>query len=303
MTALIEHGSTIGDHNHAEWLERRRQSIGASECAAVLGVSPYPNATRLNVYLRKLGRMPEIVENAAMRRGKRQEGMILDEYRELTGQAVADQVFLVHPILPHMTATLDGVRDDGAIVEIKCVGYRSAHQWGEEGTDEIPWHYLCQVHHQLAVSGAPRAEVAALIGGSDLRIYQVARDDQVIARIEELLTEFWAHVVNEVPPEITGIDLPLMRHLYPDTVGMIELGDEQLELVRVFEQLGGAIKEQEAERAAVKTQILDAMGNASLASLPDGRQLTRKLVEVGESQITRKAYSFIDFRIKKGRAQ
>jgi hypothetical protein len=101
--------ASLPSADRAAWLAARRTGIGASEVAAVLGLSPYESP--LDVYCRKLGLVPEKAETEAMRWGLRLEPLLAAEYAERTGYPlVATQVFLRHPDKPFLLATLDGVR-------------------------------------------------------------------------------------------------------------------------------------------------------------------------------------------------
>jgi hypothetical protein len=51
------------------------------------------------------------------------------------------------------------------------------------------------------VTGRPKTLVGALIGADDLRVYEVSRDEEVIAEIRRRVCEFWnEHVLKGIPP-------------------------------------------------------------------------------------------------------
>lgn len=266
--------TAVDTTDRASWLAERNTGIGASEAAAVLGVSPW--ATPLEVYLRKTGQLPPVETSEAMRRGLRLEDDIAEEYLERVGGSLETQLFLRHPARPWMIATIDGRRSDGRIVEFKAVGWRSAGEWGEEGTDEIPGHYLCQVLHQMDVAGTDVVDVAALIGGSDFRVYHVERDDAVIDRMVEIEAEFWGRVERQDPPRASDpADATLLRHLYPEATGEVALPDEASRLVLEWEAAGASIRELEDHRKRLECRVREAIGPAEVASLSDGRRLKR----------------------------
>ena len=181
------------------WLASRRQGIGGSDVAAILGISPW--RTPLDVYLDKTGQSQDAAETPAMRWGTLLEPVMLDEFERTTGLSVERNLpMLASQEHPHMLANLDGVASDGAIVE--CKTSRSADGWGEIGSADIPPHYQTQVAHYLAVTGATSAWVPVLIGASDFRIYQVHRDEPFIADLIEAERDFWqGHVLAGIPPE------------------------------------------------------------------------------------------------------
>ena len=207
------------DIDRAAWLAERQNGIGASEAAAAIGVSPYD--TPLDLFLRKTGQKPPVETTRAMMIGLLMEPVLAELYSEETGVGFADaQAFRRSELVPWMFATLDRVRTDGRIVELKTAGARVASEWGEAGSDQIPAHYLVQVIHQMVVAEATVADVAVLIGGQDFRVYTVERDDAVAERLVELESAFWSHVRQQVPPEFDAAkDAENLVYLYPESVG------------------------------------------------------------------------------------
>jgi putative phage-type endonuclease len=295
----IASGTCITPENYGEWLETRDDGIGGSDAASVLGVG---HGTALQVYLRKLGLMPPPDMNMAMRIGKLLEQSVGILYREDAGHEFAsEQLFLRSPTHPFMTATIDFMRTDGRIVEAKVVGGRSAHLWGEAGTDEVPAHCLVQVHHQMLVSGTDVVDVAALIGGIDFRRYTVYRDDDVAARIVAVEQEFWDRVLRRDPPPVDPArDGQALARLWPRAEGEVELGPVGELLVEQWEAHGKAIHDHQEARERCKTELLAWMEEAASARLADGRLLTRRVVQVAERVVKSRAYSYTDLRLRKG---
>src|SRR6266550_2596225 len=180
-----------------EWLAARRTGIGGSDAPAVLGLSPW--RTPFEVWAEKTGDLTvdEREPNEAMNWGTILERAILNEYSRRSGVETVEVGLLRHPDLSWMICSPDAVAAD-RIVEIKTT--RSSSGWGDQGTDEIRLHYLVQVHHNLIVSGAPLADVAVLIAGSDYRIYHVEPHDALYAQILDQDAAFWASVQALEPP-------------------------------------------------------------------------------------------------------
>jgi putative phage-type endonuclease len=293
-------GTCITPADRDAWLAERQRSIGGSEAAAAIGVSPYESA--LGLYLRKIGAASPVRETEAMRWGTRLEPAIAEAYQEATGHSfIAAQQFLRSPDHEWMTATIDRVRDDRRLIEFKTAGIRSAHLWGEPGTDEIPIQYMVQVHHQLVVAGAEVADVATLIGGQELRIYTIDRDDDVAARIVEREAEFWSRVERRDPPPVDpGRDGDLMATLFPRAVGEVDLGPVGCTLFAEYEYYSREIKVAQEGREKAKVELLALMKDAASARLGDGRIITRKIINVEGRTIVRHPYSYVDLRLRKG---
>lgn len=196
----------------------RREGIGGSDAAVVLGVSKWKSSYEL--WCEKTAKLdprdqPEGLRpvNKAMSWGNRLESVVLDAFVEERGIAVPYRdVQIVHRQHSFILGSLDGLASDGCPVEVKTSKY--ADDWGDSGSAEIPDHYYPQVQHYIGLyPNAHGAHVAALIGGNDLRTYFVPRDEQFISDLFLLETDFWLnHVVAGVAPEPTS--LPGMTHRY-----------------------------------------------------------------------------------------
>jgi len=192
----------------AEEQERRRRGIGASEAAAVLGLSPW--ATPADVWARKLGLTEDAPESDAMAFGVRVEGLIVDWYIERTGNSTSTAGTMDDPGGRPIYATPDRIvyrtSPPGPRLLLEAKSTRSCDEgagWGEEGTDAIPDGYLVQVAVQMACADLDRCDVAALdLSARRLRVYRVDRDRETERAIMDALAEWWERYVvrREAPP-------------------------------------------------------------------------------------------------------
>lgn len=238
-----------------DWLKLRRQGIGGSDVAAILGLSKWK--TPLDVFNDKTGESaPEEQEdNASMEWGRRLEPVIRDKYAEATGFKVAKpDLMLVSDEHPFMIADVDGIAEDGRILECKTA--RTARDWGEEGMDEIPEYYQTQVQHYMAVTGAAACDVAVLIGGSDFRIYTVKRDQELIDILIKEESKFWnEHVVPGIAP--SPMTLAETESAYPASNGQSREASPEIEsdlsdLVRAEREMNEAKSRVSELRAKVQ---------------------------------------------------
>lgn len=287
----------------AAWHERRRSVIGASDAAAVAGLSPW--ATALGVWVDKVKPPTANEMTEAQATGLAQEPAIAKLYQRRTGIPLAEpaESIIVHAKHPFMGASIDRLRPDRGIVELKNVNGRMANLWGDDGTDQIPDHVGLQVAHQMACADTDRAEVAALIGGCELRVYPIPRNESLIARLIEIEAAFWDHVLTRTapPPDWNHpTTAALIAAMYPPQEGEeVTLDDAALALVEQFDEWGEEEKKAKAQRAAVKARLIERMGTAALALLPNGRLIARNTIQ-------RKAYTvdaceYVDFRIRAAR--
>lgn len=234
-----------------EILAQRRKGIGGSDVAGILGISPW--TTPLDVYLDKIGEADPLEMTAPMRWGLLLEDEIAQEYSRQTGRKVRRvNRILQHPEHPFMLASLDRtvVADGGVkrILEVKTVGkWSKQDEWGPDGTDEIPEHYLCQTSHYLAVTGAEIADVAVLIAGQDFRIYEVRRNQKLIELLIREEGRFWNdHVESRTPPECQSLE-DVKRRWPLCTGGSVRLTDDQVQHLIQRESLKANIRQLQAE--------------------------------------------------------
>lgn len=254
----------------AQWLAERRQGIGASESAAVLGLSPYK--TPLDVYLEKTGEAPAQADNEAMYWGRELEGAILRRYQRDTGRELQTVQRTYRSALhPFMTATPDAVGSD-RLVEVKTAGIRSAVEWGDPGTDAVPVAYLVQVTHQMIVTGHQLADLAVLIGGQDYRVYAVPLDAELAAAIIEREATFWQAVEARQPPAPTTNAGAFAR--WPKDAGTsIVASADVYEACQRLKAVKADIKAREADAEALEVAVKACMAEAATLTGPDGKAL------------------------------
>jgi putative phage-type endonuclease len=282
-----------------EWLGERAYRLGASETASAIGVNQYESQLRL--WLTKTGKLPAKEANEAMEIGSAMEPVILDLYSRRTGNKIArTQVFHVSDEHDFLCATLDGITEGGINVQAKNVGCQAISQWGPEVTDEVPHQVLVQVQQEMYVSGLTMTHIPALMGGSELRIYKIKRDDKLIDRIVTMAGAFMQQVEDrKYPQPDKGRDSGLLHYLFPECEGEMLFDDEQTAIVHQWEEAGEQLKLLEKTKDGLKMDILMAMKEASLAILTDGRALARSITHVPASVREVKSYSFPVLRVKK----
>lgn len=170
------------------------ESIGASEIAACVGLSPY--AGPADIWARyALGvRTPE---NEAMARGKRLESYVLDW--------AADE--LPFPIIPNtlrrvaspLHATPDALSADGTRgVEAKTT--RDARGYGESGTDQIPVGYQLQCQAQIRVYRFEVVYVPVMLPYFERRLYQIEPNREIGDMLEDAARNMLRLIEARTPP-------------------------------------------------------------------------------------------------------
>ncbi len=211
--------------NYQQWLEIRKQGIGSSDAATACGLNPY--MSMLELWMIKTGRMQQNIEDesagyAPLYWGKQLEPLVAEYYSMHTN----NKVRRVNAVLQHpdedkqfMLANLDYAvvgSDEVQILECKTVGEYGAKLW----RDGVPLYVLCQVQHQLAVTGKQAAHICALICGHETKIYKVTRNETVIQHIINAERHFWQCVESGIPPSVDASDsaAKALQQLYPEQI-------------------------------------------------------------------------------------
>ncbi|MFC5428756.1 YqaJ viral recombinase family protein [Paraburkholderia denitrificans] len=266
------------DLSREDWLAVRRTGIGGSDAAASVGLNPYMSA--LELWLDKTGRgdglpRPDPTDTTSPTYwGNLLEPIVAAAYTQQTGNRVRKvNAVLRHPSIPFMLANLDreivGV-PSVQVLECKTAGEFGARLWREG----VPDYVVCQVQHQLSVTGKQAADVAVLLCGQKLEVHRIQRDDALIARLIELEAAFWRYVETDTPPPADGSESAdrALRCLYPGTGGTVDFSDDR-QLSSAFADLVAVradIEQREAQEAMLKQTIHQAMREADRALFETG---------------------------------
>lgn len=192
---IKENNMSIPEQNTQEWLEWRKNKIGASDAPIVMGKSPWKTPHEL--YEEKIGLKNDFRETTAMARGKALEPYALESFCNHIGVVLAPKVF-VHPKHEYIIASIDGVSADGkTAVEIKCPGVRT-HVLAMEG--KISDHYQIQMQHQMEVLGLDSIYYYSY-DGDDGVVLTLNRDQNLINDMLQAEHEFYECIKSKTPPE------------------------------------------------------------------------------------------------------
>ena len=273
--------------SQAEWLEIRRQGIGSSDCAAACGLNPY--MSMLELWMIKTGRVKQNIEeesegHAPLYWGKQLEPLVAQYYSMHTKHKVRR----VNAVLQHqdadkhfMLANLDYSVVGNAevqILECKTAGEYGAKLW----RDGVPLYVLCQVQHQLAVTGKNAAHICVLLCGHETKIFKVTRSESVIQHIVNAERYFWECVEKDIPPDADASRsaAKALQQLYPEHVPLSstdlsedETANQQFaQLIQVRNQ----IEKQQQQFDLLKHQLQAQMQEAERATFKTGSVTWKK---------------------------
>ena len=273
--------------DYQAWLEVRKQGIGSSDAAAACGLNPY--MSMLELWMIKTGRVQQNIDDessghAPLYWGKQLEPLVAEYYSMHTN----NKVRRVNAVLQHpdpdkafMLANLDYAvvgNEDVQILECKTAGEYGAKLW----RDGVPLYVLCQVQHQLAVTGKQAAHICVLLCGQETKIYKVSRNEALIEQIIQAERLFWECVENDVPPAVDASEsaAKALQQLYPEHLPLstTDLSEDE-QANQQFEQLLQArsqIDKHQEQFDLLKHQLQAKMQEAERATFKVGSVTWKK---------------------------
>lgn len=175
------------DQGSPSWLRWRRSGIGASDAAAIMGVSPWSSVTDV---ISEKGGFADGRDTPAMARGRALESTARAACADHLGTSLTP-ICVESVECPWLRASLDGLSDDRrTVVEIKCPGARD-HASALKGL--VPTHYKPQLQHILAVTGLDAIYYWSYRDGCGTCIC-VQRDEEYIQRLVATERLVWLRV-------------------------------------------------------------------------------------------------------------
>lgn len=259
-----------------EWHAARADSLGGSEVAAVLGLSPWQSPFSL-WHAKRNGWISDA--NPEMEWGHYLEPALLAWFEDHHGCQLERGWTYQRNGWRH--ANPDGVVTSftaamqprpGDVVEAKKAS--ADDQWGTPGTDEVPPYYRVQGIWYMDVLQSSRCLFVVTNLGRSPEVYVVDYDPAEARLIRGHAAAFWRSLRHDQPPPLDGHDATYqtVRRLHPDIDGdTVELGD----LGSKFLELKAARSTVTSEWNRIRSQVADAMGAAQYAT-HDGRRIARR---------------------------
>lgn len=265
------------------WEKERRASVGASEVAAVMGLSPYNTA--LDVYKHKQG-IDRDFDPLLSFVGHASEPIMHEWVERYSGVDVKlEQAFMARSVAwPFLHASFDRVSSDPFTTwQFKTAHFYAGHHW-DEG---IPTDIRIQVQAEMAVAGTQRAAVVVWIGGREFRLFWEPRDDRFInEHMIPALEAFWGGVRGGRPPAPSTI--AESSEQFPTTPGKeVEASEAAIEAVDRRAVLLSDIQAQKAEADALQLVIANYMEDADTLT-HEGRRLLTYKTQAGRSSFDAK---------------
>ena len=260
--ATIAHDLNLIDGELAR-LTARRDGVGSSDVAAVMGNSNYH--TPLSLWEDKTGRTPiDTVSSEAAEWGHRLEPVVATAFAERFGGELFDAPYILQSNdCPWHLASPDFVivpQQRPELVEVKCRRF----PWD----DGPPQDIVDQVVWQMHVTGIEKAHIVVLVSGQEMPPpYSMMADPERASVLTAAVDEFWAHVQFDEPPPPKAVDT---YRMIPGP-GELLLPAELLENLIAANELKAQIKELSDRRNELHAPVQVAMADYEKAVTPDGK--------------------------------
>lgn len=200
-----------GSPERKTFLALRKEGIGGSDVAAILGLDRYRNA--VEVWLEKTGQtQPLELVTPDQERGLTFEHIAAEKFTKATGVRLhrAPGRFK-HPKYGFMLANVDFmVSGSPVLVEVKCPSLGMFSRIKREG---LPNSWVLQMQHYMAVLAFDQTIIVIFCADRmELLHFYVERDQELIESMIQKEIEFWSLVETMTPPpdviaEIRGSEI------------------------------------------------------------------------------------------------
>lgn len=252
-----------------QWLAARKDGIGASEVATIIGANPYE--TPYQLWRRKIGFDAPKPMNAVMNTGHILEDGVAQFWAQATGREIIqsskdDFMFIdeKRPYLrvsPDRTFWIDGFPrndDNKGILECKTTRLKI-------DPDDIPRYWFCQVQMNLGVAGYTHGSLAWLSANQGFNFDFV--DLKFVPDFYEWLSDevsrFWIDNVvgGKEPDPVTAMDVAL-RYAQHVEGKIIECNDAVMQAYQNLKQVRTEIKALEEQATEYEDALKMAFEDA-----------------------------------------
>lgn len=222
--------TVIRPKDRSDWLEYRKNGIGSSEVATILGLNPWE--TPYQLWRRKVGLDAPKQENFAMKAGHYLEDAVSRFWSDETGRDIIkrsagdwliqsdDRPYL--QVSPDRTYWLGESRSHDAkgILECKTTQMRV-------DPDDLPKYWFCQVQYQLGVAELTQGSLAWLCSGREFGFKDIALVPDFFKWQVEEVERFWVdNILGNREPDAQTVEDVLLKYNRHTGGKVIEVSDD-----------------------------------------------------------------------------
>lgn len=305
----------VTNQNREEWLESRKNTIGATDAGTVMGMNPYCSIAEL--WAMKMGLLTDtftMTESAHW--GLTMEPVLAEQY----ATAVLDKYgnldiaksienteriklidtgndLYVSKENPQFSCTPDRLCEQHPIhvgrgcIELKTIGEQEAQRW----VHRIPPRYVVQVQWQMFVTESKWADLAILEGGNRFRVIHIERDNAMIKDIKTAVSNFIKKWQDGVEPgvEPTKAYEKYLEKRFDEQEGLLDyekivaegLQDEYDDSLIFAKEYAKTMREEKVyklKKLATSVEIKRRLGHRQGFTYSDGTKITWKTNNAGK---------------------
>jgi len=162
----------------------------------------------------------------------------------------------------------------------------------------VPQKYILQLQNYLSVTGYNGAYIAALIGGNSFQWKYIERDEELISMLIRYERDFWAHVEDDVPPDMDGSDacVKFLNRRYPNSVASskIQLPDSAAGLILQYNETSEQLDKLTEQKQKAANMLKQMLGEHETGTIGDSfvkwqtvtqERFSAKLLEAEQPEI------------------
>lgn len=256
----------IRPKSREEWLEVRKNGIGSSEVATIVGLNPWE--TPYQLWRRKVGLDEPKAENFAMKAGHYLEDAVSRFWADETSKEIIkrsaidwiirdnDRPYL--QVSPDRTYWLGESRSPEAKGILECKTTQM-----KVDPEDLPKYWFCQVQYQLGVAGYEQGSLAWLCSGREFGYQDLKIVPDFYAWLVEEVERFHADcIIGGQEPETSTVADVMLKYNKHAAGKIIETSDEVFEayqsLKEVRKELNAITERKEELEAKIKMAFGDA---------------------------------------------
>lgn len=255
-----------------EWHQWRRDGIGGSDIAALVGLSPYASPTSL--FYEKRGLLPDDhVDSERQRIGRRMEQVLAHEFQDRTGlYCIAAQTTREHATHSFARCTVDGFAtetdnlDDTAVMGV--IEFKTDGRFGwPEG---VPPSIRAQCVWEMGITCSPNCWLVVMFAGFRVEVFEIPFDHDAQSDWRFMLDtaqRFWIdHVLTGDPPPADDhtATTRALETIYDPEPGSLIIADQDARLlVSVLRDAQSATKAAKAVEDSLRNELRAVLGDAT----------------------------------------
>lgn len=251
-------------HGSVEWLSARwadetgNRLVSASDAAAIYGLHPFKTKEEYAAEQMKQDKPKASAPSEAMERGNRLEATLLEWTGDKIGKKVTTPDVLYRE--GRMCATLDGITEDGVVVEIKTYN----RMWS--GT--LPDHWRIQGVQQAICSGTNKIVWGIFDSTLSLHIYEQTVSSDEMAEHSAAVNKWLESIDLDMTPPGVVWSYATITERYGAIPGeTIEVGPRGKDILDRLRHVKSEKKSYEALEDTLKAEFCELMAGAESATI------------------------------------